>query len=127
MMFSYVGEGTVIGSVGFNLHIGVALSLLLMTGPQPNYQCGEVFLNLFILVINCILIYLICNVFFFSVMQLVFIIVFMLFFGLFMMLPLFKRAEEDTEENDEHDLEDTKMRRNSIKNAHCFLPEVPSR
>merc|ERR1712142_178781 len=63
LLLNSAGTASAIGSIGFNLHLGVAFALFLMTASQEKYRVWKIFLNLFILLINCSFIYLIgiCN------------------------------------------------------------------
>jgi len=117
VLYSWMGEFSVVGSIGCNLHIGVALSLLLMADSETRRSRSKIYVNLIILLITFGFVLLIRS----SLFKLdTLIVIFMMFMGLWMLYFLLPLAynikyEEvvDLEEVDE-------------ENAHTCIPKVPA-
>ena len=124
ILFSDIGSFAIIGSVGFNLHIGVALSLLVMTGSQTRYSWLSIFKSLIILLTSVGFVSRICNIY-----NLTFelIALFILFCGFVMILPCIKaKCEKKSEENyEEYDLEENDESKKSEEMDNCCLPKAP--
>jgi len=123
-LFSSLGDFTILGSVGFNLHIGVAVALLVMAGSHPA-TCCTTFLNLLMLLISGGFLVFICD-FFYSggMLQIILSIVFTGFFCLFMLLPLMKGKDGYHEEYNLEDNDEVKIAEHSDS---CFFPATPTR
>jgi len=124
ILFSDIGSFAIIGSVGFNLHIGVALSLLVMTGSQTRYSWLSIFKSLIILLTSVGFVSRICNIYNLNIEL---IALFILFCVFVMILPCIKaKCEQKSEENyEEYDLEENDESRKSEEMNNCCLPKAP--
>ena len=124
ILYSSLGDFTILGSVGFNLHIGVALALLVMGGSHP-IKCGPTLINLLMLLISGGFLFLISNVsYHHGILEIIFVIGFIGFFCLFMFLPLIRKQDGY---NEEYNLEDNKEVKISEQSHNCCLPAIPTR
>ena len=125
--FSFIGEYSVMGSIAFNLHIGLAVYLLAMSGPQARLSYGTVFGNLFIIITSIAFVWLIGNSARSPLVQIVLSIGCLVFYGLVVLLPLMRNSCNTSEEQyEEYNLEDGDESESKSSN-NCCLPEVPVR
>ena len=125
--FSFIGEFSVMGSIAFNLHIGVAVYLLAMSGPQARLSYGHIFGNLFIVLTSIAFVWLIGNSTRSPLVQIVLSIGCLVFYGLVVMLPLIRQSCNTAQEQyEEYEMEDRDLSESQSSN-NCCLPEVPVR
>jgi len=122
ILYSWMGEFSVIGSIGCNLHIGVALSFLLMVDSETRYSRSKTFVNMLTLLITFGFVFLIHS----SLLKLdILIIIFMMFMGFWMLYYILPMAYTWRQKYEEVDLEEVSGEIEEENTGTC-IPKVPA-
>ena len=124
ILFSDIGEFSVMGSVAFNLHIGVAVYLFAMKGPQASSSYCDIFGNLIIVLASIAFAYFIRITTQSTWVEIALIIGCLVFYGIVVLLPIIRSKDE--QQYEEHDLDNHDEKQTKISNNFCFQ-ELPVR
>ena len=125
---SYIGDFTIIGSVGFNLHISFAIALFTLTGASFKTSFGIVVLDIFLLIIALVITYIFRTIVYTNsiLYNLFFFIPCVLYFGFLAFLPIIRKRFIKSKSFEEYDMDDTEGGKANGSSSFTFI-EIPKR
>ena len=121
---SYIGDFSVVGSIGFNLHITFAAVLFALKNSQLRLPCVSIACNLLVLLIAFAFNYLIRNTTF--LVSTFLILACTAFYGFVGFFPLFVENVKSTEDADKYEMGRMNKEKNETRKSCLFL-EKPKR
>ena len=124
--YSYIGDYSIIGSIGFNLHFSFAVALFTVTGAHVAISCGSIFSNLIVLIISFAITLLFRDWPALIIICLGLFVVGALFFGFTAFIPLIKKKCNKSKQYEEYDLDETDDKK-ADESADFAFVQVPKR